>query len=185
MRALNNINWSPSAYSPPTWSQGMDGLTSWGPVINLLRDIRWGRSMETAGECPYLNGVFAREITRGLQEGEDPRYLLVCSVLKHFAVYSLEDYHTANGTHVTRENVNNVVSQFDLHDSYYPHFRAAILPVAQGGGSAGGVMMAMNAVNGIPALASSELTNTLKDWSGVDKIHVATDGGNMITWSEF
>ena len=48
---------------------------------------RWGRSQESASEDPMLNGVFAREITRGLQEGEDPRFLLVAACLKHFAVY--------------------------------------------------------------------------------------------------
>ena len=110
MRAFNNEQWGPAARA-----DGMDGLSSWGPTINLVRDPRWGRIQETASEDPFLNGVFAREITRGLQEGEDPRFLLVAACLKHFAVYSLEDYHTPgpNSTHVTRENVNNVVSQFE------------------------------------------------------------------------
>lgn len=130
------------------------------------------RATETASEDPFLNGVFAREITRGLQEGEDSRFLLVAACLKHFAVYSLEDYYTPNGTHVTRENVNNVVSQFEAHDSYYPHFRAAVLPVAQGGGGAAGIMMAMNSVNGVPALASLELINTLKSWSGANNAYI-------------
>lgn len=55
-------------------------------TINLIRDPRWGRIQETASEDPFLNGIFAREITRGLQEGEDPRFLLVAACLKHFAV---------------------------------------------------------------------------------------------------
>ena len=117
--------------------------------------------------------MFAREITRGLQEGEDSRFLLVAACLKHFAVYSLEDYYTPNGTHVTRENVNNVVSQFEAQDSYFPHFRAAVLPVLQGGGGAAGIMMAMNAYNGVPALASSELINTLKAWSGQSNAYIS------------
>ena len=82
----------------------------------FISDSRWGRIQETASEDPFLNGVFAREITRGLQEGEDPRYLLVAATLKHAFVYSLEDYHTPNGTHVTRENVNNVASQFTVSE---------------------------------------------------------------------
>ena len=98
----------------------------------------------------------------------------MAATLKHFAVYSLEDYHTANGTHVTRENVNNVVSQFEAADSYFPHFRAAVLPTAQGGGGAAGVMMAMNSVNSVPALASSELINTLKAWSGPNAMYITT-----------
>jgi hypothetical protein len=96
----------------------------------------------------------------------------------------LEDYHTPgpNSTHVTRENVNNVVSQFEAWDSYFPHFEMAVRPVEQGGGGAAGVMMAMNAYNGIPALASSELINILKEWSGPNNMYVTTDGGNMIQW---
>ena len=57
-------------------------------------------------------------------------------------------YTAPNGHVYTRQNVNNEVSQFDLYDSYYPHFQAAVTPVAQGGGGAAGVMMAMNEVNG-------------------------------------
>ena len=97
------------------------------------------RPSQVPSEDPLLNGVFAVEFTRGMQarsripqdgtssqphralfslafqEGEDPRYLLAATTLKHFAAYSLEDYHdTANGIHYTRENINNVVSSFDL-----------------------------------------------------------------------
>jgi hypothetical protein len=43
-------------------------------------------------------------------------------------------------------------------------------------------MMAMNAYNGIPALASSELINILKGWAGEDQLYITTDGGNMIQW---
>lgn len=78
MRALNNVQWGPAARP-----DGLDGLVAWGPTINLVRDPRWGRIQETPSEDPFLNGVFAREVTRGLQEGEDPRYLLTAATLKH------------------------------------------------------------------------------------------------------
>jgi hypothetical protein len=55
-------------------------------------------------------------------------------------------------------------------DSYFPHFEMAVRPVAQGGGGAAGVMMAMNSYNGVPALASSELIGILKGWSGPDNL---------------
>ena len=56
------------------------GLDCWSPNINILRDPRWGRALETTGEDPYLNGVFGAEYTIGLQNGsastvQDPRYL--------------------------------------------------------------------------------------------------------------
>jgi hypothetical protein len=120
-------------------------------------------------------------------------------------VYSLEDYYTPSGEHVTRENINNVVSPFELADSYFPHFAMAVKPVAEGGGGAGGVMMAMNGVNGVPALANSQLIDQLKQWAGSNNVrticgvwpskcfssvifshvsstqlYITTDGGNMI-----
>ncbi|HAV41133.1 MAG TPA: glucan 1,4-alpha-glucosidase, partial [Acidobacteria bacterium] len=43
------------------------GLTFWSPNINLFRDPRWGRGMETYGEDPYLTGTMAVSFIRGLQ----------------------------------------------------------------------------------------------------------------------
>ena len=113
------------------------------------------------------------------------------------AAYSLEDYFTPAGDHVTRENFNAVVSQFDLHDTYFPHFRAAVMPVAKGGGAAVGVMMAMNSVGSspgnadmVPCTASHPLTGALTDWAGLTNgapgaplppFYITSDGGDMIT----
>src|SRR5690606_23777305 len=46
------------------------GLTLWSPNINIFRDPRWGRGMETYGEDPYLTGQLAIGFIRGLQ-GDD------------------------------------------------------------------------------------------------------------------
>ena len=43
------------------------GLTFWTPNINIFRDPRWGRGMETYGEDPYLTGRMAVQFIRGLQ----------------------------------------------------------------------------------------------------------------------
>ena len=193
MRAFNNVNWGPAARP----SVGMDALVSWGPTFNLQRDPRWGRNQETVSSDPRVLSKFAVAIVRGMQEGEDPRYLKVGVTLKHFAAYSLEDYYTPDKVHVTRENFNAVITQFDLHDSYYPHFRAAVLPVRRGGAGAVGVMMAMNAVGSsagnadmVPCTASHPLTGALTDWAGLTNgdpgeplppFYITSDGGNMIT----
>jgi beta-D-xylosidase 4 len=193
MRALNNLQWGPAARP----GVGMDALVSWGPTINLQRDPRWGRNQETPSSDPRVLSAFAVALVRGMQEGEDPRYVRVGTTLKHFAAYSLEDYHTPSGDHVTRENLNAVVSPFDLHDSYYPHFKAAVSPVAAGGGGAVGVMMAMNAVGTsagntdmVPCTASHPLTGALTDWARLTNgppgvplppFYITSDGGNMIS----
>ena len=41
------------------------GLTFWTPNINLVRDPRWGRGMETYGEDPYLVGRMAVAVHQG------------------------------------------------------------------------------------------------------------------------
>ena len=43
---------------------------TFAPMVDLVRDARWGRVMESTGEDPYLNSLFAAEIVKGFQ-GED------------------------------------------------------------------------------------------------------------------
>jgi len=42
------------------------GLTFWTPNINIFRDPRWGRGMETYGEDPYLTSMMGIACVRGL-----------------------------------------------------------------------------------------------------------------------
>ena len=63
------------------------GLTFWSPNINIFRDPRWGRGMETYGEDPYLTGQLAVQFIKGLQ-GNDNKYFKVISTAKHYAVHS-------------------------------------------------------------------------------------------------
>ena len=63
------------------------GLTFWTPNINLFRDPRWGRGMETYGEDPYLTSRLAVAFIKGLQ-GDDPKYLKTVATAKHYAVHS-------------------------------------------------------------------------------------------------
>lgn len=74
------------------------GLDCWSPNINLVRDPRWGRNMETPGEDPLMNGLYGKYYTLGLQNGSDPRYYLGITTLKHFAANSLEGNWNSDGT---------------------------------------------------------------------------------------
>jgi beta-glucosidase len=120
-----------------------EGLTFWSPNINIFRDPRWGRGMETYGEDPYLTGRLAVAFVRGMQ-GDDPRYLKTISTPKHFAVHS--------GPEPERHSFNAVVSERDLRETYLPHFEAAVVE-----GGARSVMCAYNRVLGDPACASRML----------------------------
>lgn len=50
------------------------GLTFWSPNVNIFRDPRWGRGMETYGEDPYLQARMGTAFVRGLQ-GDDPEHM--------------------------------------------------------------------------------------------------------------
>jgi beta-glucosidase-like glycosyl hydrolase len=69
----------PNNQQPPT-----PGLTFWAPNINIFRDPRWGRGQETPGEDPFWSGEYAAAFVRGMQEGEDGRYLKASACCKHF-----------------------------------------------------------------------------------------------------
>jgi len=55
----------------------------YSPILDLARDPRWGRTIETYGEDPFLVSELGVEQVRGIQEQR------VVSTLKHFAVYSV------------------------------------------------------------------------------------------------
>ena len=84
-RAMNNL--------------GVAGLTFWSPNINLVRDPRWGRALETPGEDPFVAGVYGVNCVRGLQDVEGheaatdppmPDRLKVSACCKHYAAYDLD-----------------------------------------------------------------------------------------------
>ncbi len=123
------------------------GLTFWSPNINIFRDPRWGRGMETYGEDPFLTGRLAIAFIKGLQ-GDDPKYLKVIATSKHFAVHS--------GPEPLRHEFDVRVSDRDLHETYLPHFRATVTE-----GKVYSVMGAYNRVRGESASASKLLLQDL------------------------
>ena len=81
------------------YNLGHAGLTFWSPKINIVRDPRWGRGLETPGEDPYVAGMYAVNYVRGLQDvvgTEDAdlnsRPLKVSACCKHYAAYDLENW---------------------------------------------------------------------------------------------
>ncbi|GAA3049745.1 hypothetical protein GCM10020229_71460 [Kitasatospora albolonga] len=52
------------------------------PVLDVVRDARWGRVEETIGEDPYLVGTVATAYVQGLESAG------IVATLKHFAGYS-------------------------------------------------------------------------------------------------
>ena len=90
------------------------GLTFWTPNINIFRDPRWGRGMETYGEDPYLTGRLGMAVVRGLQGPEDSPVRKTHACAKHYAVHS--------GLESNRHRFDAQVSERDLRETYLPAF---------------------------------------------------------------
>ena len=139
------------------------GLTFWSPNVNIFRDPRWGRGMETWGEDPYLTSRLGVAFVRGLQ-GDDPVYLKAAACAKHYAVHS--------GPERLRHSFDVAPSRRDLYETYLPAFRAL---VQEGGVES--VMGAYNRVYGESACSSPLLLkDILRDEFGF-KGHVVSDCG--------
>ena len=137
------------------------GLTFWSPNINIFRDPRWGRGMETYGEDPFLTGTMGTAYVQGMQ-GNDPTYLKVAACGKHFAVHS--------GPEATRHTVNVEPSKRDLWETYLPAFRMLVQQ-----GKVETIMGAYNRVYGESASGSKFLlTDVLRKQWGF-KGHIVSD----------
>jgi beta-glucosidase len=137
------------------WTEIYEGLSFWSPNINIFRDPRWGRGMETYGEDPYLTGRLAVEFVKGMQ-GNDPRYFKTIATPKHFAVHS--------GPEPLRHVFDALVDDRDLLETYLPAFRATVVE-----GHAQSIMCAYNRFRGDPCCGSSELIQRiLRDRWGFD-----------------
>lgn len=144
------------------------GLDCWSPNININRDPRWGRNMETPSEDPLVNALYGVAYTRGLQEGKDPRYLQAVVTLKHWVAYSYEHY-----AGVDRMEFDAIVSNYDFADTYFPAFRASVVD-----GHAKGIMCSYNSVNGMPMCANDATTHLLRDKLGFDG-YITSDSGAL------
>ena len=137
------------------------GLTFWTPNINIFRDPRWGRGMETYGEDPYLTGQLGMAVVRGLQGDRDNGDLKAQACAKHFAVHS--------GPESTRHSFDVTVSERDLRETYLPAFRDLVVKA-----KVDEVMFAYNRFEGYPCGASERLLkDILKDEWGFEGLIVS------------
>ncbi|WP_291857291.1 glycoside hydrolase family 3 C-terminal domain-containing protein [Marinilabilia sp.] len=130
------------------------GLTFWTPNINIFRDPRWGRGMETYGEDPYSSGELAVDFIHGLQ-GDDEKYLKLVATAKHFMIHS--------GPESNRHQFDVSVSARDSLMTYTPQFKKAVQEAG-----VYSVMCAYNRVNGQPCCGSKPVADLLRDEWGFD-----------------
>jgi len=137
---------------------------TFAPMVDLVRDPRWGRVMESTGEDPYLNAAFARAFVRGFQgddvAGDKDR---VAACVKHFAAYGAaeagRDYNTVD------------MSERQLREFYLPAYKAALDEGCEM------VMTSFNTVDGIAATGNEKLMRKLlrEEW-GFDGVLISDWG---------
>ena len=133
---------------------------TFSPMVDIARDPRWGRIVESAGEDPYLGAQMALAQMRGFQ-GDDlsePKTMLATA--KHFAGYGAvqagRDYNAAD------------IPERVFRDVYLPPFKA----VAEAG--IGAIMPAFVTLDGVPATSDRTLlTDTLRGRWGYKGVTVS------------
>ena len=140
----------------------LDGVSvTFAPMVDLVRDPRWGRVMESSGEDPYLNSEMAKATVEGYQ-GDMGKYNIAACV-KHFAAYGAaeagRDYNTVD------------MSERTLREYYLPAYKAAVDAGVKM------VMTAFNIVDGVPCVGNKHLVkDILRDEWGFDGIVISDYG---------
>ncbi|NEM92409.1 beta-glucosidase family protein [Galbitalea soli] len=125
------------------------------PVLDVVRDARWGRVEETIGEDPYLVGTVATAYVQGLEEAG------IVATLKHFAGYS--------ASRAGRNLAPVSIGPRELADVILPPFEMAVRE-----SGVRSVMHAYTDLDGVPSAAdASLLTTLLRDTWGFEGTVVA------------
>ncbi|QDP97001.1 glycosyl hydrolase [Microlunatus elymi] len=120
------------------------------PLLDVVRDYRWGRVEETIGEDPYLAGTLGTAYVQGLQGAG------VIATLKHFAGYS--------APRAGRNHAPVPMGRREFGEMMLPSFEMAVRL-----GRVRSVMNSYSDVDGVPVAADHELlTVTLRDRWGFD-----------------
>ena len=163
IRLAGGVEGTEARYISQSEKTHRGGLVMRAPNADLARDPRWGRTEESFGEDPYFNGTMVVAMVKGLQ-GDDPKYWLTASLMKHFLANSNEDGRGGSS------------SDFDvrlLREYYSVPFRMGVI---EGGSRA--YMAAYNAMNHVPMTVNPILRQiTMKEW-GLDGI-ICTDAGSV------
>lgn len=136
---------------------------AFSPMIDLARDSRWGRCMESTGEDPWLNARMAEAEVKGFQ-GEnvaDKGRLAAC--IKHFAAYgaalSGRDYNVTE------------LNEHTLFEDYLVSYRAAVKAGCKM------AMTAFNTVDRVPCTTNKRLLrDILRDDMGFNGVVISDYG---------
>ncbi|MBO4901613.1 MAG: beta-glucosidase BglX [Lachnospiraceae bacterium] len=143
---------------------------TFSPMVDVVRDARWGRVMESTGEDTYLNECFAKETVKGYQGSNLADAGSVAACVKHYAAYGApeggRDYNVVE------------LSDRTLTDDYLPPYQAAVDAGVEM------VMTSFNTLNRLPATGSKWLMRDLlrdtwgfsgmliSDWGAINELEL-------------
>lgn len=143
---------------------------AFSPMIDLARDSRWGRCMESTGEDPWLNAQMAIAEVEGFQGEDISKKGKVAACIKHFAAYggvlSGRDYNVTE------------ISEHTLFEDYLVSYREAVKAGSKM------VMTAFNTIDRIPCTTNKRLLrDILREDMGFDGVVISDYGavGESIT----
>lgn len=138
------------------------------PAVNLHRNPLCGRNFEYFSEDPYLTGICACEIAKGVKEG---RPVIVCP--KHFAVNEQETFRRGNAGKKV-DAVDSILTERSARELYLKPFEMLVREA-----HIACIMTSFNKINGVFAGGSKDLCTHIlrKEW-GFDGA-VVTDWGDM------
>lgn len=141
---------------------------TFAPMVDLVRDARWGRVMESTGEDPYMNSLFSAAMVKGFQGEDIKEPYRVAACVKHFGGYGAptagRDYNTVE------------LSEHTLREFYLPSYKAGI------DAGAAMVMTAFNTLGGIPCSGNKWLMRDvlrgemefdgvlISDWAAIEEM---------------
>ena len=144
---------------------------TFGPMVDISRDARWGRVMEGAGEDPFLGSKVATARVKGFQGNDLSATNTIAACAKHFAAYGFseagKEYNTVD------------IGTSTLHNIVLPPFKAAVDAGVKT------FMNSFNELNGVPATGNTYLLRdilkgkwgfqgfVISDWASI---------GEMVTW---
>lgn len=129
-----------------------DGINwTYAPMLDVSRDSRWGRIIESSGEDPYLTGEMGKAVTKGFQGESDTLFMAACA--KHYVGYGASeggrDYHKAE------------ISDYSLRNYYLKPFAAVV------DSGIATIMNSFNEISGQPVASSRYLlTDVLRGEMG-------------------
>ena len=138
---------------------------TFGPMVDIARDPRWGRIAEGSGEDPYLGSLMAVACVQGFQGDDLALTTSMVACPKHFAAYG--------GAEGGRDYNVVDISERTLREIYLPPFESAVRA------GAGTIMCSFNEIAGTPSTANRQLlTDILRGEWGFDGF-VVSDWGSI------